>query len=93
MTMLEEVIQKLKTVDDAVLERVKIVLNDAEKMAAKHPGLPDVRVQRSSNKIAEMIRLLEEFAEPMAEEDMTDLNEAMKRRPWRSNPVDFGNDE
>jgi uncharacterized protein YfkK (UPF0435 family) len=84
MTMLEEVIQKLKTVDEGVLERVKIVLDEAEELATKYPGLPDVRVKRSPEEIAEFSRLIRELAEPMPAEDLAEFLEDTKRRPWRS---------
>jgi uncharacterized protein YfkK (UPF0435 family) len=84
MTMLEEVIQKLKTVDEGVLERVKIVLDEAEELATKYPGLPDVRVKRSPEEIAEFSRIIRELAEPMPPEDLAEFLEDTKRRPWRS---------
>jgi uncharacterized protein YfkK (UPF0435 family) len=84
MTMLEEVIQKLKTVDEGVLERVKIVLDEAEELATKYPGLPDVRVKRSPEEIAEFSRIIHELAEPMPAEDLAEFLEDTKRRPWRS---------
>jgi uncharacterized protein YfkK (UPF0435 family) len=84
MTMLEEVIQKLKTVDEGVLERVKIVLDEAEELATKYPGLPDVRVKRSPEEIAEFSRIIRELAEPMPAEDLAEFLEDTKRRPWRS---------
>jgi uncharacterized protein YfkK (UPF0435 family) len=84
MTMLEEVIQKLKTVDENVLERVKIVLDEAEELATKYPGLPDVRVKRSPEEIAEFSRIIRDLAEPMPAEDLAEFLEDTKRRPWRS---------
>jgi uncharacterized protein YfkK (UPF0435 family) len=81
MTMLEEVIQKLKTVDDTILERVKIVLDEAEELATKYPGLPDVRVKRSPEEIAEFSRIIRELAEPMPAEDLAEFLEAIKRQP------------
>jgi uncharacterized protein YfkK (UPF0435 family) len=81
MTMLEEVIQKLKTVDEGVLERVKIVLDEAEELATKYPGLPDVRVKRSPEEIAEFSRIIRELAEPMPAEDLAEFLEAIKRQP------------
>jgi uncharacterized protein YfkK (UPF0435 family) len=84
MTMLEEVIQKLKTVDEGVLERVKIVLDEAEELATKYPGLPDVRVKRSPEEIAEFNRIIRELAEPMPAEDLAEFLEDTKRRTWRS---------
>jgi uncharacterized protein YfkK (UPF0435 family) len=86
MTMLEEVIQKLKTVDEGVLERVKDVLDEAEELATKYPGLPDVRVKRSPEEIAEFRRVIRELAEPVPGEDLTEFKKAIKRQPWRSQP-------
>jgi hypothetical protein len=86
MTMLEEVTQKLKTVDDTILERVKGFLDEAEELATKYPGLPDVRVKRSPEEIAEFSKIIHELAEPMPAEDLAELLEDTKRRPWRAIP-------
>jgi hypothetical protein len=92
MTMLEEVIQKLKTVDDTILERVKTILDDAA-LETSFTEPRDVRIHRSPEQIAKIHRLLDELSEPMSEEDARAFDEAVKRRPFRSTPVDFGDDE
>jgi hypothetical protein len=92
MTMLEEVIQKLKTVDDTVLERVKTILDDAAH-ETPFPEHRDVRVHRTPEQIAKIHRLLDELSEPMSEEDARAFDEAVKRRPFRSKPIDFGDAE
>ena len=89
MTLREEIVLKVQTVDEGILERLKEVLEDAQLMAVKHPGLPDVRVKRSPEEIAEFNRSLEELAAPVSNEDLTSFNEAVKRRPFRSKPVEF----
>ena len=89
MTLREEIVLKVQTVDEGILERLKEVLEDAQLMAAKYPGLSDVRVKRNPEEIAEFNRSLEELAAPVSNEDLTSFNEAVKRRPFRSKPVEF----
>ena len=89
MTLREEIVQKVQTVDEGILERLKEVLEDAQLMAVKYPGLLDVRVKRNPEEIAEFNRSFEELAAPVSNEDLTSFNEAVKRRPFRSKPVEF----
>ena len=89
MTLREEIVLKVQTVDEGILERLKEVLEDAQLMAAKYPGLSDVRVKRSPEEIAEFNRLLEELATPVPNEDLTSFNKTAKRRPLRSKPIEF----
>ncbi len=88
MTMREEIISKLQFVDISVLERVKKTLEKAE-LEAKYPDLPDTRVSRTAEEIAEFKQLLKELAEPMPKEDIKEFREAIKRRPFRADPIEF----
>ncbi|NJK44062.1 MAG: hypothetical protein HC933_07035 [Pleurocapsa sp. SU_196_0] len=89
MTLREEIVQKVQTADEGVLERLNQVLADAEETATRYPGLLDVRVKRSPEEIAEFSRLLRELAEPVGGEDLAEFNEAVKRRPLRSTSIEF----
>jgi hypothetical protein len=88
MTMREEIINKLQTADDTVLERVQRTLEQAE-LESRYKELPDIRVKRTPEEIAEFKQLLRELAEPMSEEDLAEFKEAIKRRPFRSKPIEF----
>jgi hypothetical protein len=88
MTMREEIIEKILHVDHAVLERVKRTLEQAE-LETRYRELPDIRVQRTPEEIAEFKRLLHEMAESLPGEDLTEFNEAVQRRPFRSKSIEF----
>jgi hypothetical protein len=88
MTLREEVINKLQHANDLVLERVKKTLEQAE-LEARYAELPDIRVQRTQAEKDEFKRLLQELAEPVPGEDLSDFNAAVKRRPLRTTPVEF----
>jgi hypothetical protein len=80
MTMREEIINKLQTADDAVLERVRYLLENTETQS-EYPPVLDVRVKRTPEEIAEFAQALDNFAKVEANEDITQLLEAMQRRP------------
>ena len=88
MTLREEVIGKLQNANDSILERVKNTLEQAE-LEARYAELPDIRVQRTQAERDEFKRLLQELAEPLPAEDLTDFNRVVKQRPLRSTPLEF----
>jgi hypothetical protein len=80
MTMREEIINKLQTADDAVLERVRSLLDNTETQS-EYPPVLDVRVKRTPEEIAEFAQALDNFAKIEPNEDITQLLEDMQRRP------------
>ena len=88
MTLREEVIDKLQHANDSILERVKNTLEQAE-LEARYAELPDIRVPRSQAERDEFKRLLQELAEPLPAEDLTDFNTAVKHRPLRFTSLEF----
>jgi flagellar biosynthesis/type III secretory pathway protein FliH len=80
MTMREEIINKLQTADDAVLERVRSLLENTESQS-EYPPVIDVRVKRTPEEIAAFAQALDNFAKIEPNEDITQLLEDMKRRP------------
>jgi hypothetical protein len=80
MTMREEIINKLQTADDTVLERVRSLLDNTETQS-EYPPVLDVRVKRTPEEIAEFAQALDNFAKIEPNEDIAHLLEDMQRRP------------
>jgi hypothetical protein len=80
MTMREEIINKLQTADDALLERVRSLLDNTETQS-EYPPVLDIRVKRTPEEIAAFAQALDNFAKIEPDEDITHLLEDMKRRP------------
>jgi hypothetical protein len=80
MTMREEIINKLQTADDTVLERVRSLLDNTETQS-EYPPVLDVRVKRTPEEIAAFAQALDNFAKVESDENITQLLEDMQRRP------------
>jgi hypothetical protein len=80
MTMREEIINKLQTADDTVLERVRSLLDNTETQS-EYPPVLDVRVKRTPEEIAAFAQALDNFTKIEPNEDIAHLLEDMQRRP------------
>lgn len=77
MTMREEVILRLHTADDAILERVRQTLEEAEVKTQ------DIRVKRTPEEIAAFATTIDNFSRIEHGEDVTQLLKDLTRRSAR----------
>ncbi len=80
MTLREEIVQKVQTADEGILERIKHVFEDAS-VQTKYPPVLDERVIRIPEEVQAFTQALNDFVKIEPDEDVTQILEDMKRRP------------